>query len=53
MARTSILVAGAIGLVSLVAPIADAGSVILTKASFDAEVFESGKSAFVKFYAPW
>jgi protein disulfide-isomerase A6 len=32
---------------------ADAGAVSLDAATFDAEVFESGKSAFVKFLAPW
>eukprot|EP00227_Mantoniella_beaufortii_P017789 CAMPEP_0197591044 /NCGR_PEP_ID=MMETSP1326-20131121/12621_1 /TAXON_ID=1155430 /ORGANISM="Genus nov. species nov., Strain RCC2288" /LENGTH=230 /DNA_ID=CAMNT_0043156383 /DNA_START=72 /DNA_END=764 /DNA_ORIENTATION=- len=32
---------------------AHAGAVDLTAASFDAQVFESGKGAFVKFFAPW
>jgi protein disulfide-isomerase A6 len=32
---------------------ANAGAVDLTEGDFDAQVFESGKGAFVKFYAPW
>ena len=32
---------------------AQAGAVDLTAKNFDAEVLESGKSAFVKFLAPW
>jgi hypothetical protein len=32
---------------------ANAGAVDLTAKNFDAEVLESGKSAFVKFLAPW
>jgi protein disulfide-isomerase A6 len=32
---------------------ASAGTIELTPANFDKEVFESGKSAFVKFLAPW
>ena len=32
---------------------ANAGAVDLTAKNFDKEVFESGKSAFVKFLAPW
>jgi len=32
---------------------ADAGAVELTKDNFDAEVANSGKSAFIKFQAPW
>jgi hypothetical protein len=28
-------------------------AVTLTKANFDAEVFDSGKNALVKFLAPW
>ena len=32
---------------------ANAGAVDLTSSNFDAEVFESGKAAFVKFLAPW
>ena len=34
-------------------PTASASAVDLTAASFDAQVLEAGKSAFVKFYAPW
>jgi protein disulfide-isomerase A6 len=29
------------------------GTIELTPDNFDKEVFESGKSAFVKFLAPW
>ena len=29
------------------------GAIELTPDTFDKEVFESGKSAFVKFLAPW
>ena len=32
---------------------ADAAAVDLTSKTFDKEVFDSGKSAFVKFFAPW
>jgi len=32
---------------------AAAGSVSLEEANFDAQVFESGKNAFIKFQAPW
>merc|ERR1711903_325217 len=32
---------------------ANAGAVDLTEGDFDAQIFESGKGAFVKFYAPW
>jgi len=32
---------------------AQAGAVDLTTKNFDTEVLESGKSAFVKFLAPW
>ncbi len=32
---------------------AQAGAVDLTAKNFDTEVVESGKSAFVKFLAPW
>ena len=39
-------------LAALVAVIA-AQSVELTDANFDDEVFKSGKSAFIKFQAPW
>ena len=34
-------------------PVADAGSVIITKSNFNAHVIDSGKSGFVKFMAPW
>ncbi len=30
-----------------------AGPTVLTKANFNDMVFNSGKSAFVKFFAPW
>jgi hypothetical protein len=29
------------------------GALSLTPENFDAEVFDSGKSAFIKFLAPW
>jgi hypothetical protein len=32
---------------------AAAGSVSLTDDNFDAQVFDSGKNAFIKFQAPW
>ena len=32
---------------------AQAGAVDLTANTFDSEVLESGKAAFVKFFAPW
>ena len=32
---------------------ASAGAVELKNSNFDAEVFNSGKNAFVKFLAPW
>jgi hypothetical protein len=32
---------------------AEASAVQLTKANFDAEIIDSGKSGFVKFLAPW
>jgi hypothetical protein len=32
---------------------AAAGSVTLTDSNFDAEVFDSGKNAIIKFQAPW
>jgi len=32
---------------------ANAGAISLTPENFDAEVFDSGKSAFIKFLAPW
>lgn len=37
----------------LVATAVADGAVDLTEKNFDAEVFESGKSAFIKFLAPW
>jgi hypothetical protein len=40
-------------LLSLLVAGASAGAVSLTDANFDAEVFESGKAAFIKFQAPW
>ena len=41
----------ATSLLTLVA--ASTATIELTSDNFDAEVFESGKSAFVKFLAPW
>jgi hypothetical protein len=41
-----------LGLAALLGTAA-AGSVELSKDNFDASVFDSGKSAFVKFFAPW
>lgn len=42
------------GLVVLaLAAAANAGSVTLTTANFDAEVISSGKNSIVKFQAPW
>ena len=38
---------------ALIAAAQAAGPTILTKANFNDLVFNSGKSAFVKFYAPW
>lgn len=35
------------------AAVAYAGSTSLTESNFDAEVFDSGKGAFIKFQAPW
>jgi len=32
---------------------ANAGAVDLSPKNFETEVFESGKSAFIKFLAPW
>jgi len=32
---------------------AHAGALELTPSNFDAEVIDSGKSAFIKFLAPW
>jgi len=50
MARVIAYVALALALCVLGA---DAGAVDLTAKTFDKEVFDSGKSAFVKFFAPW
>jgi hypothetical protein len=36
-----------------VAAAAADGAVSLNEGNFDAEVFDQGKSAFVKFLAPW
>lgn len=41
-----------LGLAALLGTAAGA-SVQLTKDNFDAEVFDSGKHAFIKFQAPW
>jgi hypothetical protein len=41
-----------IGALFVAAAAAD-GAVQLNEANFDAEVFDAGKSAFVKFLAPW
>jgi hypothetical protein len=37
----------------LVAVVSADGAVELNESNFDAEVFDSGKAAFVKFLAPW
>ena len=50
MARVIAYVALALALCVLGA---DAAAVDLTSKTFDKEVFDSGKSAFVKFFAPW
>jgi|AntAceMinimDraft_1070359.scaffolds.fasta_scaffold06935_3 hypothetical protein len=42
----------AVALVAMVLG-ANAGAVDLTGKTFDAEVMESGKGAFIKFFAPW
>ena len=41
-----------LGLASVIGS-ATAGSVSLTEDTFDKEVFDSGKNAFIKFQAPW
>lgn len=41
-----------LGLLALVA-LANGEAVSLVKDNFEAEVFDSGKNAFVKFLAPW
>jgi len=43
----------AVLLVALMASSVKVNAISLTDANFDAEVFDSGKSAFVKFQAPW
>mmetsp|Transcript_1030 Transcript_1030/g.1469 ORF Transcript_1030/g.1469 Transcript_1030/m.1469 type:complete len:228 (+) Transcript_1030:62-745(+) len=48
--RTTMLLA--VALVAMVLG-ANAGAVDLTGKTFDAEVMESGKGAFIKFFAPW
>ena len=40
-------------LAALVAVASAAGPTVLTADNFEANVFDSGKNAFVKFYAPW
>eukprot|EP01065_Artemidia_motanka_P037489 TRINITY_DN460_c0_g2_i1.p2 TRINITY_DN460_c0_g2~~TRINITY_DN460_c0_g2_i1.p2 ORF type:complete len:204 (+),score=97.55 TRINITY_DN460_c0_g2_i1:59-670(+) len=45
MFRTAVLVAAA--------AVASAKSVTLTEANYESEVVNSGKTAFIKFYAPW
>jgi len=40
-------------IIGMLAVGAVAGSVELTDDNFDAEVFGSGKGAFIKFQAPW
>jgi len=42
----------ALGLAAILGTAA-AGSTTLTDGNFDAEVFDSGKNAFIKFQAPW
>ncbi len=34
-------------------PAATGGAVVLDESNFDDLIFNSGKSAFVKFFAPW
>ena len=51
MGRRAIALA-ALGAVALFG-VADAGSTAMTDANFEAEVFDSGKNAFIKFQAPW
>ena len=41
-----------VALLALV-PAAMGGAVVLDESNFDDLVFNSGKSAFVKFFAPW
>jgi hypothetical protein len=48
MVRKAVLIC-----LAAVAGTAAAGSVTLTDSNFDAEVFDSGKNAFIKFQAPW
>jgi len=42
----------ALGLAAMLGTAA-AGSVTLTDSNFDAQIFDSGKNAFIKFQAPW
>jgi len=42
----------ALGLAAMLGTAA-AGSVTLTDSNFDAQVFDAGKNAFIKFQAPW
>jgi hypothetical protein len=49
MARSALAIAA---LAACVAG-ANAGAIELTDKNFDAEVFGSGKAAFIKFLAPW
>ena len=42
----------ALGLAAILGTAA-AGSTTLTDGNFDAQVFDSGKNAFIKFQAPW
>lgn len=52
MHGTAIALAAAFGAVALFGT-ANAGSVSLNDANFEAEVFDSEKNAFVNFNAPW
>jgi len=49
MAKAMFLMVALLGLIVG----AQAGAVDLNAKNFEAEVFESGKAAFVKFLAPW
>ena len=48
-ARSKVILLGLAAILGTAA----AGSVTLTDSNFDAEVFDSGKNAIIKFQAPW